>query len=61
MGEHAEPRERFTDEEVAFLRHVRFGALPPRILPEDRVELREADAPTPDPADAVERIRWAAG
>jgi hypothetical protein len=59
MGEQAERPERFTDDEAAFLRHVRFGELPPRIQPEDRVELRESDPPTPAPADAVERIYWA--
>ncbi|GAA2614194.1 hypothetical protein GCM10010399_51290 [Dactylosporangium fulvum] len=33
----------FTDAELAFLRHVRFGELPARVLPEDRVELEETD------------------
>jgi hypothetical protein len=36
-------RIRFTDEEFAFLRHARFGELPPRIKPEDMVELVETD------------------
>ncbi len=35
---------RFTDEEAAFLRHVRFGELPARVLPEERVELVETEA-----------------
>lgn len=35
--------ERFTDEEYAFLRHVRFGELPPRVRPEDRVEFTETE------------------
>jgi hypothetical protein len=38
-------RERFTDEEAAFLRHVRFGELPPRVLPSDYVEVVETDPP----------------
>jgi hypothetical protein len=44
-------RERFTDEEAAFLRHVRFGELPPPIRPEDRVELTETEVRSsgPDP------------
>jgi hypothetical protein len=33
----------FTDEEAAFLRHLRFGELPPRARPDERVELRETD------------------
>ena len=36
-------RIRFSDEEAAFLRHVRFGELPSRVRPEDRVELTETD------------------
>jgi hypothetical protein len=37
--------ERFTDTELNFLRHARFGEMPPRIRPEDRVELEETEAP----------------
>jgi hypothetical protein len=37
--------ERFTDEELEFLRHVRFGQLPERVRPEDYVELTESDPP----------------
>lgn len=37
--------ETFTDAEMAFLRHVRFGQLPERVRPEDRVELAETDPP----------------
>ncbi len=43
--------EHFTDEELAFLRHVRFGEVPPRVEPEDYVELQETDpqrTPQPD-------------
>jgi hypothetical protein len=46
-------REQFSDEELAFLRHVHFGELPPRVSPEDRVELTETeprrDVPEPEP------------
>jgi hypothetical protein len=38
MTEESARTERFTDEETAFLRHVWFGELPPRVRPEDRVE-----------------------
>lgn len=37
------PAIRFTDEEAAFLRHVRFGELPGRVLPADRQELTETE------------------
>ncbi|MGI5237515.1 hypothetical protein [Dactylosporangium sp. CA-139066] len=37
--------EPFTDTELAFLRHARFGELPERVRPEDRVELAETDPP----------------
>jgi hypothetical protein len=36
---------RFSDEDAAFLRHLRFGELPPRVRPEDQVEETEADLP----------------
>jgi hypothetical protein len=38
-----EPRIEFTDEEWSFLRYARFGELPHRVLPEERVELVETD------------------
>ncbi|MEV6930034.1 hypothetical protein AB0M46_36890 [Dactylosporangium sp. NPDC051485] len=37
--------EHFTDDELAFLRHARFGELPKRVRPEDRVELEETETP----------------
>ncbi|MDO3706075.1 hypothetical protein Q3W71_30835 [Micromonospora sp. C28SCA-DRY-2] len=47
----------FTDEEYAFLRHVRFGELPPAVRPEERVELTETDPrrDRPEPLDDAER------
>jgi hypothetical protein len=48
-----ERREQFTEEELSFLRHVRFGELPPRIRPEERVAITETeprrDLPEPQP------------
>ncbi len=41
--ERNEPRIEFTDEEWAYLRYVRFGQLPARVAPEDRMELQETD------------------
>jgi hypothetical protein len=53
MTDHHADSERFSEEEVAFLRHVRFGELPPPIPPEDRLELTETeprrDLPEPEP------------
>jgi hypothetical protein len=53
MTEEAARSEQFTDEEMAFLRHARFGELPPRVRPEDRVEGTETEhrrhVPEPDP------------
>ncbi|GAB3811476.1 hypothetical protein [Micromonospora zhanjiangensis] len=46
-------REQFSDEEYAFLRHVRFGELPDRVRPEDRVELTETDPPADQPEPQV--------
>lgn len=40
---HTDLMEHFTDEELAFLRHARFGELPPRVKPEDYVELVESE------------------
>ncbi|MEH0829552.1 MULTISPECIES: hypothetical protein [unclassified Micromonospora] len=42
----------FDDEEYAFLRHVRFGELPPPVRPDERVELTETD-PRRDRSDTV--------
>ncbi|GAA5081219.1 hypothetical protein HNP84_009372 [Thermocatellispora tengchongensis] len=41
--------ERFTKEEEAFLRFVRFGELPARVLPADMVELVETGTPGEPP------------
>ncbi|GAA3268037.1 hypothetical protein Dvina_42485 [Dactylosporangium vinaceum] len=35
----------FNDDELAFLRHARFGELPERVRPEDMVEVEDTDAP----------------
>jgi hypothetical protein len=45
MTEPSTGAERFTDEDAAFLRHVRFGELPPRVRPEDLVETTETEPP----------------
>jgi len=39
----AEPQIEFTDDEWAFLRYVRFGELPRRVTPEERVESQETE------------------
>jgi hypothetical protein len=50
VHDHGMADESFTDPELAFLRHARFGEMPARIRPEDRVELAETDPPRA-PAD----------
>lgn len=58
MDEHSEqpaerdPPRRSTDQEAAFLRHVRFGQLPGRVPPAERVELSETETrqDRPEPA-----------
>jgi hypothetical protein len=50
----------FTDAEYAFLRHARFGELPPRIRPEDRIELVETD-PQRQPHEDVDQPPWLNG
>lgn len=43
MTEELYSGEKFTDEESAFLRHVRFGELPPRPAPEDLTAETESE------------------
>ncbi|SCL35541.1 hypothetical protein GA0070616_5254 [Micromonospora nigra] len=49
--------EPFTDDEYAFLRHARFGELPPAVRPEERIAATETDArrDRPEPADGPHR------
>jgi hypothetical protein len=49
--------EQFTDDEHAFLRHVRFGELPARILPEDMVETQETEQ-LMRPIDSINPDEW---
>ncbi|MET8092475.1 hypothetical protein [Micromonospora sp. NPDC005220] len=48
----------FTDDEYAFLRHVRFGELPPPVRPEELVALTETDPGRDGPEKAEDPIRW---
>jgi hypothetical protein len=50
--------ERFTDEEYAFLRHIRFGELPARVAPEDLVEAVETDPRHEEPEQPPVRREW---
>lgn len=47
-----------TDEEAAVLRRARFGGLPDRIRPEDRVELVDVESPTEVPEQAFDAREW---
>jgi hypothetical protein len=48
----------FTDDEYEFLRHVRFGELPPAVRPEERVELTETEPRRDGPTRADDPIGW---
>jgi hypothetical protein len=50
--------EGFTDEEAAFWRHVRFGQLPPRVRPDEYVELRETEEPPIRPVNHFDDSNW---
>lgn len=56
---------RFTDSEMAFLRHARFGELPARVRPADMVELVETDArrdwPDTGPSREQSDVHWSGG
>jgi hypothetical protein len=43
VGDEIPVPEGFSDDEMAFLRYARFGELPPRVRPEERVELVETE------------------
>lgn len=54
MTQEPSPHEQLTDDEAAFWRHVAYGELPPRVRPEEQVELKEADyrlEALPEPED----------
>ncbi|MEV0811324.1 hypothetical protein [Micromonospora sp. NPDC050200] len=48
----------FDDEEYAFLRHVRFGELPPPVRPDERVELTETDPRRDRPEPTANDDQW---
>lgn len=58
MGEDHDPAEPFTDEELAYLRHVRFGQLPARVRPDELVETEETDPSHEEPAQPMVRREW---
>ena len=55
MSEQTEAR---TDEELADQRHTRFGRLPPRVRPEDRIESEETEPAHEDAAEPMVRREW---
>ncbi|MGN9910102.1 hypothetical protein ACTMTJ_21365 [Phytohabitans sp. LJ34] len=58
MSEDHDRAEPFTDDELAFLRHVRFGSLPARVRPEDLVETEEADRSREEPQEPMVPREW---
>lgn len=55
----------FTDPDLAFLRHARFGELPGRVRPADMVELVETDPrrdwPDTGPSREQSEAHWGGG
>ncbi|BFU48089.1 hypothetical protein [Krasilnikovia sp. MM14-A1004] len=51
MSDDGTSHEDFSEQEMAFLRHAEFGELPPRVRPEELVELTETETQQerPDP------------
>jgi hypothetical protein len=60
MGADQGPTERFTAEELAFLRHAQFGELPPRIPPDELVAGVEAERPEEPPTWEFDAVAWGA-
>jgi hypothetical protein len=58
VGEDRESAEVFTEEELSFLRHARFGQLPARVLPEEMVESVESDFRADVPEQAFDVRTW---
>lgn len=52
------PDVTFSDEDNAFLRHARFGELPPRVSREDQVELVETDPKRDLPEPVGDPREW---
>ncbi|MEU8258976.1 hypothetical protein AB0C06_32470 [Micromonospora inaquosa] len=48
----------FTDDEYAFLRHVRFGELPLAVRPDQRVELTEVESRSERPEPLDDPVHW---
>ena len=58
MSEHREQNEPHTEEELAHLRHTRFGHLPARVRSEDLVETEEAEPVHEEPGQPMVRREW---
>jgi hypothetical protein len=58
MSEDREQTEPRTEEELADLRHTKFGHLPARVRPEDLVETEEAESGPEEPGQPMVRREW---
>lgn len=58
MSEDRAQTEPHTEQELAYLRHVRFGHLPVRVRPEDAVETAEAEPVPEEPGPPMVRREW---
>jgi hypothetical protein len=50
--------DEYTDHELAFLRHARFGELPERVRPDELTESVETDAPRDLPEPVGDPRVW---
>jgi len=58
MNDDREQTETHTEQELADLRHLRFGHLPARVRPEDLVETEDADPGHGEPEQPMVRREW---
>jgi hypothetical protein len=58
MDDDRERTEPLTEDELAGIRHARFGELPTRVRPEDAVETAETDPAHEEPPPPPVRREW---
>ena len=58
MGDDREQAETQPEQELAELRHLRFGHLPARVRPEDLVETEDTEPVHEEPEQPMVRREW---
>jgi len=61
MDQEPQHAKQFRDEELALIRHAKFGEPPARMAPDNLIETREADPPHEEPQEPLFRREWALG